>query len=239
MRTITAIFDSSADAIRAIESIKAKGIEDGRISYLTPGDEADEANSAAGLGKAGGAALGGVLGMGAATFLIPGIGPIAGAGLMAGALAGAGLGLAAGKVIDDRSDVPKEDLYFYEEALRRGASVVLVSPRTDDEATQVRNMLEHAGGRSIDSIRREWLTGVRPSERDYARGRGLDFESDEGNYRSGFEAALHPQTRGRSYDQVAAYVESCYPEPCKTEVFRIGYDRGRQFLQGRGGGEVH
>ena len=240
MGIITAIFESPAAAHAAIDTIKARGVEDSRISYLTPGSAPAELNSAAGIGTGTGATLGSILGMGAATFLIPGLGPIAGVGLLAGALAGAGLGAAAGKAADHKADVPKEDLYFYEEALRQGRTVVLVHPTDHDQETQVRNLLEHAGGRGLESTRREWWSGMRDTERDFARQRGYDFGGNESNYRSGFEAALHPETRGRDYDQVAAYIESCYPEPCKTEVFRIGYDRGRQYLLSRsGGGQLH
>lgn len=240
MGTVTAIFDSARAANNAIDTIKARGVEDGRINYLTPGDAAAEANSAGGFGKITGTTLGGILGMGAATFLIPGLGPIAGVGLFAGAIAGAGLGAAAGTAIDHKTDVPKHDLYFYEDALRRGSTVVIIDPRDGDQETQVRNILEHAGGRSIESLRREWWNSVRETEREYARQRGYSFEQDEISYRSGFEAALHPETRGRDLDQVAAYIETCYPEPCKTEVFRIGFDRGRQYLQSRSGSpELH
>lgn len=229
MATITAVFDSTAAAKRAIDDIKARGIDESRIGYLAPGDH--------GKGKGAGAALGSVLGMGAATFLIPGLGPIAGVGLLAAGLAGAGLGAAAGSAIDHKSEVPREDLYFLEDRLRHGNGVVLVDAKGDAEETQVRNLLEHAGGRSADSFRREWWQSIRDGERDYVRQRGMDW--DENNYRSGFEAALHPATRGREYTQVTAYVESCYPEPCKTEVFRIGFDRGRQFLHGASGWQVH
>ena len=240
MAAVTAIFDSITAAHSAIDAVKAKGIEDGRISYLTPGDRATEADSARGLGKPEGTAVGGILGMGAATFVMPFLGPIAGVGLMAGALAGAALGAAAGKSADKKMDVPKQDLYFYEDALRRGNTVVIVEAHDDTQKTQVRNILEHEGGRSVDSLRREWWQGVRDEEREYARQRGYDFEKDEVNYRSGFEGALHPESRGRDYEQITAYLETCYPEPCRTEVFRVGFDRGRQYLQSRTAGrELH
>lgn len=240
MATVTAIFGSITAAHRAIDAVKAKGVEDGRISYLTPGDRASEADGARGLGRPGGTALGGVLGMGAATFVMPFLGPIAGVGLLAGALAGAALGSAAGKAADNKMDVPKHDLYFYEDALRRGHTVVIIETRGETQQTQVRNILEHEGGRSVESLRREWWQSVRDSEREYARQRGYDFPSDEVNYRAGFEGALHPETRGHDYEQVTAYLETCYPEPCRTEVFRVGFDRGRQYLQSRTAGrELH
>ncbi|HEU4523355.1 MAG TPA: hypothetical protein VFT12_15205 [Thermoanaerobaculia bacterium] len=229
MATITAVFDSPSSAHRAVGDLKDRGIDESRIGLLAPGDHA--------VGKGSGAALGGILGMGAATFLIPGLGPIAGIGIIAGALAGAGLGAAAGAAVEHKSDVPKEDLYFVENGLRHGNAVVLVEAQDDATETQVRNLLEHSGGRSIESLRREWWQGLRDGEREHVQQTGRAWS--ENDYRSGFEAALHPATRGREYQQVTAYVESCYPGPCKTEAFRLGFDRGRQYLHGRSGWQVH
>lgn len=237
MPTITAVFESAAEARAAMDSLAGIGIEEARINYLTPGNAAEEANPAAGLGTSTGATLGGILGMGASTFLIPGLGPIAGVGLIAGAIAGTALGGVLGKAVDRKTDVPREDLYFYEEALRRGQTILIVDAHHGDEETRVRNILEHAGGRSIDSLRREWWYSLRDREREYVRLRGKG-DWNESDYRSGFEAALHPATRGQDYDQAAAYIESCYPGPCRTEVFRVGFDRGRQYLQGNVSGEV-
>lgn len=236
MATLSLVFDSPSEARGALDAIKAHGVDDSRISYLTPGDKPDDHRVS--TGKGAGATVGGVLGMGAATFLIPGLGPIAGVGLLAGALAGAGLGAVAGQAVD-HAGVDKKDLYFYEDALRRGKTVILVDTRDADEETQIRNLLEHGGGRSLQSLRRDWWHDLRDSEREHMRSRGAVGEWNEDDYRSGFEAALHPAVRGQDYDQAAAYIESCYPEPCKTEVFRVGFDRGRQYLHGRNSGQVH
>lgn len=238
MPIITAVFESAPHARTAMDQLAGIGVEEAKINLLTPGNAPAEANVAGGLARGTGATLGGILGMGASTFLIPGLGPIAGVGIIAGALAGTALGAAAGEVVDRKTDIPRQDLYFYEDALRRGRVILIVDAHGGDEETRVRNILEHAGGRSIDSLRREWWYSLRERERDYVRLRGAG-EWSESDYRSGFEAALHPATRGKDYDQAAAYIESCYPGPCKTEVFRIGFDRGRQYLYGNTSGETH
>ena len=237
MTTISSVFPSESAARGAIDSLVAIGVEGGKINYLTPGNAPGEANAAGGLARDTGATLGGILGMGASTFLVPGLGPIAGLGLIAGAVAGTALGAMAGKAVERKTDVPREDLYFYEEALRQGQTILIVDAHHGDEATRVRNILEHAGGRSVESLRREWWLPLRDREREFVRLRGGDWS--EADYRSGFEAALHPATRGQDYDQVSAYIESCYPGPCRTEVFRVGFDRGKQYLQGNTRGEVH
>ena len=237
MPIISTVFESESAARGAIDALAGIGVEEAKINYLTPGNAPGEANAAAGLARSTGATLGGILGMGASTFLIPGLGPVAGLGLIAGAVAGTALGAMAGRAVDRKTDVPREDLFFYEDAMRRGHTILIVDAHHVDEETRVRNILEHAGGRSIESLRREWWLSLRDREREFVRLRGGDWS--EADYRSGFEAALHPAARGHDYDQVSAYIESCYPGPCRTEVFRVGFDRGRQYLQGNTSGEVH
>jgi hypothetical protein len=227
MTWVTALFPSPADARKAIEALRSQGIDDSQFSYIAPGEREPTPVTP----KRAGAVIGGVLGIGASTFLIPGLGPIIGFGALAGALAGAGAGAAAGAAAES---------YFHEEAVRSGGAVVAVDARDPDQETQVRNILEHLGGRPTQWARREWWQGIRGGERDFARSRGIDFDAQEADYRDGFEAALHPQTRGRDYEEVVAYIETCYPEPCKTDVFRIAYDRGREYLQrGRVASGVH
>ena len=225
---ISGIFASAAEAERAVETLKAHGFTDEQVSVLSRGEH--HSAGARGLG----AAMGGVLGMGAATFLIPGLGPVAGIGLLAAGLAGAGLGAAAGTAADKMTaGVPNEELFFYEEAIRSGNAVVFIEVSDPDRLSQARNLIEQAGARNVNTHRREWWQGIRAEERDYLHSRGLEFDANETDYRSGFEAALHPSTRGRRYEEVTAYVETCYPEPCRTEVFRVGFDRGQQYLMQR------
>jgi hypothetical protein len=237
MPTITAIFNSREAAEKAIGELTRRGTDKSRVSVLAPGDAVPVEENRPIKGKVAGGAVGSVLGMGAATFLIPGLGPVIGLGMIAAGLAGAGLGAAAGAAVEKTTaGVPNEDLYFYEESLRRGETVVFVDTPDEDERTRVRHVLEQAGGVSLDTKRREWWGSVRDQEREHARSRGVEW--NESDYRSGFEAALHPQARGHSYDQVVAYIETCYPEPCKKDAFRVAFDRGQQYLNARSGGQV-
>src|SRR5205085_3412228 len=137
---ISGVFPSAEDAERAIATLKSHGFTDSEVSVLTRGEH--HSAGARGLG----AAMGGVLGMGAATFLIPGLGPIAGVGLIAAGLAGAGLGAAAGKAADKlTSGVPNEELFFYEEAMREGQAIVFISVEDPEHSSQARNLLEQGG----------------------------------------------------------------------------------------------
>jgi hypothetical protein len=225
---ISGVFASAEDAERAIATLKSVGFSDSEVSILTRGDH--HSAGARGLG----AAMGGVLGMGAATFLVPGLGPIAGIGLIAAGLAGAGLGAAAGKAADKWSSaLPHEDLYFYEQALYEGQTLVFVDVADPERQSQARNLIEHAGARNVHTVRREWWNALRHDERQYVHSRGLDFDSNEAAYRSGFEAALHPSNRGRAYEECVGYIQANYPEPSRTDVFRVGFDRGQQYLTRR------
>jgi hypothetical protein len=237
MPTVTAIFNSPAAARTAISGLTSQGIDTKQVSMLAPGDPVPAEDNKPIKAKVAGGAVGSVLGMGAATFLVPGLGPVVGLGMIAAGLAGAGLGAAAGAAAErTTAGVPNEDLYFYEESLRRGEAIVFVDAPNDDDRTRLRHVLEQAGGVSIDTKRREWWGTVRDQEREHVRSRGLDW--NENDYRSGFEAALHPGTRGRSYDQCVAYIETCYPEPCRKDAFRVAFDRGQQYLVSRSGGQV-
>lgn len=228
MATVTAIFPSSSAANSAIESLKAQGFTDEQINLLTRGESSFPVH-----GKQAGTAIGAFAGLSAATFL-PGLGPVIGLGMLASGLIGAWLGAVAGSAVERHTHgVPNEDLYFFEEAVREGGAVVVLQSDDPTQQTQARNLLERAGGRPVHGTRRDWWLGLRDRERQYLRTRGQDLDAVENEYRSGFEAALHPTTRGRDYEQVVAYVETCYPGPCRSEAFRIGYDRGRDYFRER------
>src|SRR5438128_1548088 len=174
MSSVTAIFTSPSDAENAIHTLEAHGIEPSQINLLGRGESSFPVH-----GKAAGAALGAFAGLSAATFL-PGLGPVVGAGMIATGLIGTGLGAAAGAAIDRHTHgVPNEDLYFYEEAVRSGQTVVIVDAHNPRQETQTRNLLERAGGRSVQSVRREWWQGLREGEEAYLRYQGRELEPHE------------------------------------------------------------
>jgi hypothetical protein len=226
MSSVTGIFASAADAERAIDTLKAQGFEEGAINVLTRGESSFPVHE-----KQAGAAVGAAIGLSAVTFL-PGLGPVIGLGMLASGLIGAGLGAAAGAAVQRHTHgIPNEDLFFFEEAIRDGRAVVIVDARDGHEETRARNLLERAGGRAVGATRRDWWQHVRQEESSYLRSRGQNLDHIEPDYKAGFEAALHPATRGREYQESVAYVETCYPEPCRTEAFRIGYDRGQNYFR--------
>jgi hypothetical protein len=101
--------------------------------------------------------------------------------------------------------VPENELFIYEDALRKGCSVVVVMAE-DDDANAVRGALEFAGAETVDRAREMWRLGLRDVEKERYSADGSVFERDERDFRSGFEAALWLRFRNRSY-------EECYQEP--------------------------
>ena len=248
MSTVAGIFNSRADAERAAGRLREAGVAEDRISLLTPGttqEQLDEVPTTEteqpGMGAALGGAVGGALGVAgglhlgaAASLLIPGVGPVLAAGLVGAALLGAGgaaTGAALGGALEDSMarGLPHDELFVYEDALRRGRSVVIAVADDDERADVARGVLTRAGAESVDAAREKWWLGLRDAEEAEYTVDGGDFGADEPIYRRGFEAALHPRARERSYEEDAERLRECYGEECREGAFRRGYERGRRY----------
>lgn len=248
MRTVTGIFNSPAAAERALESLRSTGIAEERISLLAPGTSPAELDTDVptteteqpGMGKAVGGVVGGALGVAgglhlgaaAASFFIPGVGPIMAAGLIGAALLGAGgaaTGAVAGGALEDNvaEGLPHDELYVYEDALRQGRTIIVVVAETDEQGEAARGVLEAAGAESLDAARESWWIGLRDAEE--ARYEGGDFKTDEPFYRRGFEAALHPRLRGRAFDDAGEILRERFSDAYDNEAFRRGYERGSAY----------
>ena len=184
------------------------------------------------VGGSLGAASGLSLGAAAASLFVPGVGPVIAVGLLGAALLGVGGavgGAAVGEALDESlvEGLPKDDLFVYEDALRQGRSVVIVFTPEGRQAEVVRKILEQAGAEDIDAARENWWLGLRDAEEEHYSADGRIFEKDEPNYRRGFEAALHRETRGKSYSDAGKYLSVCYPGICNEESFKRGYERGQ------------
>ena len=184
MNTVAGIFNSRADAERAVEDLRASGVGEDQISLLAPGttqEQLDEVPTTdteqPGIGKALGGAVGGALGVAgglqlgaaAASLLVPGVGPVFAVGLVAAALLGVG-GAATGAVLGGTLEdsmargLPHDELFVYEDALRHGRSVVIVVADDDYKAGVARNLLSQAGAESVDAARASWWVGLRVGE---------------------------------------------------------------------------
>ena len=249
MNTVVGIFNSFADAKRGAAMLRSLRIPENRITVLSPSapESEVETNIATseteqpGMGAAVGGAVGGALGVAggleagmAATALIPGVGPVFALGLLGAALLGLGgatVGAAAGTALEENLDggLPRDELYLYEDALRRGRSVVITMVDAEEIADRARTELKRAGAESIDAARQQWWLGLRDAEAAHYANQGGDFNVDEATYRLGFEAALHPERRGRAYQDCLSGLRKRYDADCESAAFRGGYDRGQTY----------
>jgi hypothetical protein len=252
METVSGIFASRVDAERTVQQLQAAGIANDRIAFLAPDTRDKEIErdvpvsdtEQSGMGKAMGGAVGGALGSagglglgaGVASLLVPGVGPVLAAGLVGAAILGIGgaaTGMAAGAAVERTlaDGVPHDELFLYEDALRKGRSVVIAFAENEDEETKARQVLTETGAQSIDDARDDWWLGLRDAEAQTYEASGRNFPEDEADYRRGFEAAFHSKLRGRTYDEAAPELIVFYHEARSNAAFRRGYDRGYAYHQ--------
>ena len=254
MEPVVGIFASREAAERAAGRLRESGIHTERINLLWPGvsearlhagiptSDTEGQGVAPALGGVVGAVAGGTAGMGlgaaVASLLIPGVGAVSAIGLAAAALFGTAGGLggaAAGHKLDEKANegIPKDDVYVYEDALRRGHSIVFVLADSDEDAGAAGRILLDSGAESLDAARERWWKDIRDGERLHAQRQGRRFEEIEPIYRRGFEAAQHPEARERTYKDAPDPIRRRHSEVWNEEPFRSGYERGCDWARER------
>lgn len=250
METISGIFLTREHAEESINKVRTYGVPVDRIVLLTPGTSEEQVRAAVptteteqpGMGKAMGATVGGAMGvaggasLGAAvaTVLIPGVGPVIAAGLLGAAVLGTGgavAGMAVGETLEEAlaKGLPHGELYIYEDALKRGRSVVIAFVEDDEIAGQVRQLFTETCAESLDAARENWWLGLRDAEEEDYRTEGRDFKTDELSYRCGFEAAQHAKLRKRRYEEAGTELQALYPDNATEPAFQRGYQRGQAY----------
>ena len=244
MRPVAGVFKTHRETARAAEDLAVSGFSPEQINSFYP-ETADahihrlptSDTEQPGVGGAIGGAVGAALGLAGgfelmgATALIPGVGPVIAVGIAGAALFGAA-GLAAGAAIgaavdeDTTPGVPSDELFFYEDALRQGRSLIVVLAKNEDESRHARAIIARHGAESIDAARQDWWIGLRDVEEEHYRALGHNFEQDQEIYRAGFEAALRRECRGQDVDSTSDCLKWWYPDIWDTEPFRAGYARG-------------
>jgi hypothetical protein len=176
MGRVTSTFDNQMKATKAVDDLRAMGISDAHMSFVskhdsygTVGDQAKAVdntgnNVAAGLGV--GAGVGALFGIAAA--LIPGAGPFIAAGVLAqtlgavggGAVAGAVVGATAGGLAGAFSNAGynQDEANYYGSAVESGSTVVAVDV-PDSQEMEVRRILENNGGRAYNASNATMNTG--------------------------------------------------------------------------------
>ncbi len=185
MESVVGIFHSLASAEQAVEDLVSSGMKEQSIIFLSseqPGERGMRASAEKeldsvpttdaerdGMGKAMGAVLGGAVGASAglaggaalASLMVPGVGTIFAIGLGAAAALGLG-GAAAGAKAGDITEhamgvgVPKDDVKFYHEVLRRGHSVVIANVDSEEDAAKARAVFKQQGSEDVEATRREF-----------------------------------------------------------------------------------
>lgn len=178
MRTVTGVFKDRGTACRAVERLVSSGIPRKDVNLLSPGDpgelatvptaDGEQPGMGPAIGAVVGAASGSWLGLALSSVLIPGIGAVTVAGMAGLALFGAGgaaAGAGVGKLLENNleGEIPHDELFVYEDALKQGRSVVLVMT-DEDKADETRRLLGTLGTESIDPAREQQTIGVQDPE---------------------------------------------------------------------------
>jgi hypothetical protein len=134
--------------------------------------------------------------------------------------------------------LPEDEIFVYEDALRKGRSVVIALAEDGAAADSLRHLLKSERAESIDAARHQWWIGLRSAEREHYAVSGRSFNDDEQFYRLGFEDALHAKSRCKEFDQVSAEMNSRleelqgqHPGVDLEEPYTRGYQRGREYYQ--------
>lgn len=185
MQSVVGIFRSPSAAKETMERLIDRGIKRESIIFLslespqkktsanteekqldripTTDAESDGIGAAVGalVGGGVGASTGLAGGAAVASLLVPGVGMIFAIGLGAAAVLGLG-GAAAGAKIGDATEhasdtgIPKDDVFFYRDLLRKGRSLVIANLDGDDRARVANDVIREHGGESVESARKEW-----------------------------------------------------------------------------------
>jgi hypothetical protein len=164
-RTVVGLFRDSNEAQAALQDLEGAGFTREHlnlVAYDGSGQYTDVVRQEGELGSntTKGAAAGGVAGMliGLAAVAIPGVGPILAAGPIAAALAGAGVGAAAGGMLGALADmgIPGHEAKYYQEAIRRGGTLLVVNAGSEDMAERAQATLDRHGAIDIDEHSAAW-----------------------------------------------------------------------------------
>ena len=244
MQAVTGVFKSREEADVAVNALRSLGIPEKRLGIVAPGSAPERLEAgvpvtdseAPGMGRAMGAAVGGAMGaaggatagLAVASLAIPGIGPLIAFGMVGAALLGV-VGAAAGSAVGDTVEeglgegIPHEDVYLYEDSLRHGHSIVIAYAEEGEQADQAAKALKNAGAEDLDTLRESWWHELRDGERTHY---GENFDRDEESYRRGYQAALHPARRGKTYSETEQDLITAYAGTVLDKPFQDGYERG-------------
>jgi hypothetical protein len=185
MSPIVGVFQTRAEAEACSAALLSAEIAKSKIHLLTPDVSKEELASVPtmeaeepGMVKAIGAVVGGAVGL-AGGFevaevllaLLPGVGAVVALGISGAALLtalGAFSGGAVGAAFENSvfKGLPEEEFFVYKDALKKGRSVLIVTPDTGSEADLLREKLAAGGAESIDRARDEKWLGLKDEAKE-------------------------------------------------------------------------
>jgi len=161
MRHVVGMFETRAEAERAIERLKASGIGIESISVAMK-DQVEEADfsavtgahdlssEGAAAGAVSGAAVGTIVGLAlvGSTLVLPGVGTILVGGPLAAALTGAGIGAASGGMLGALigAGIPEHEAEHYATGIEQG-QIILAAQVPEAREADVRRIFEEEGSR--------------------------------------------------------------------------------------------
>ena len=153
---LVAVFDDRMEAERAVDELEQVGFSHHDVGFALRGSDVvrggmvtDAVGTKDDRGMLTGAVTGGVVGglIGAAAALIvPGVGPVLAAGVLATSLGYAGAGVAIGGILGAMTGagLSEEEAQYYERQLHAGKAIVTVATRGRD--AEVAEILRKHGG---------------------------------------------------------------------------------------------
>ena len=178
METHSRVYDSYAQAERAVKDLQTAGVPYSDISLVANRHVSEkyanvEENSPTATGAGVGAALGGGAGLlaGVGLLAIPGLGPVVAVGWLASTALGLVAGSAAGGIVGALvgAGTSEADAHVYSEAVRRGGTLLTV--RTEQPRDKIEAILN--GHKPIDpasrgeEYRKSGWTQFDPAAPDY------------------------------------------------------------------------
>ena len=243
------IYRSPDVAQDAFGALQAEGLTVDQLTLLTPhssnaelppGSSLEPSTPRGACGVKAGDVAGSIIGWaggvaGAAVTLIffPAVGPIAAVGTLAlASVFGAAVGGVAGHAVQHAAPHPHPHNYafVYEDALRRGRWLLIVHTPEEQQLKAALSVLDRFEAESFTEAREAWWRNLRESEMQSYEASPDEFARVEPVYREGFEAALAPDLRGRSYTEAFSTLQKRYPDIHDKETFAHGYQRGQTYF---------
>jgi hypothetical protein len=158
VKTVVGLIENKAEAEKTVEELLAAGFDKKDVGVIVPEEFARE-TAATVAGASTGMLVGGLAGMllAAAAFTLPGIGPVlvAGPALL---VVGTALGAVAGGLIGGlvNRGVPEEDAQVLAEGVKRGATLLVITARTDELAAKAVEIMKRHGALDLEQRAEQW-----------------------------------------------------------------------------------